>query len=143
MHVRTLGLDVGSRTIGTAVTDELGMCAHVLRTILRRGTAIDVQAVQALARQYQTEHVVVGVPYEQDGSLGRRGTRVMVFVDALVAGGLRVELLDEGFSTVEARETLLSADLSRARRKQVIDSVAAQVILQRWLDGQPHLDPAT
>ena len=136
--MRVLGLDVGSRTIGTAVTDELGMCAHVLKTIERKGTAHDVLSVQKLARQYETRQLVVGVPYELDGTLGKRGERVMVFVEALRQAGLQVELHDERFSTVEATSTLLDADLSRARRRQVIDSVAAQVILQRWLDAQPR-----
>lgn len=133
---RVLGLDVGSKTIGTAVTDELGVCAHVGKTLDRRGTKLDVVAVQQLARHYQTDRVVVGVPYEMDGSIGKRAARVMVFVEALLAAGLRVEKIDEGFSTVEATETLLAADLSRARRREIIDSMAAQVILQRWLDAQ-------
>lgn len=137
-NARTLGLDVGSRTIGTAVTDELALCAHVGKTIDRRGTKLDVQSVEKLAKQYQTQHIVVGVPYEMDGSVGKRAARVMVFVEALRQAGFVVDLLDEGFSTVEARETLLEADLSRSRRREIIDSMAAQVILQRWLNSRPR-----
>ena len=134
--VRVLGLDVGSRTIGVAVTDELGVAAHGVMTLQRRGTVKDVAQVLELVRRYQAERVVVGIPYEIDGSEGRRAVRVRVFYDALQAAGLAVEEWDERFSTVEAQEVLLRADLSRARRKEVIDQMAAQVILQGWLDAR-------
>lgn len=134
--VRVLGLDVGSRTIGIAVTDELGMAAHALRTLERRGTVRDVEQVRAVAREYETSKLVVGMPYEPDGSEGQRAKRVRVFLDALVAAGFACEICDESFSTVEAEEVLIEADLSRKKRKQVIDQLAAQVILQRWLDGR-------
>jgi putative holliday junction resolvase len=134
--VRVLGLDVGSKTIGVAVTDELGMAAHAVKTIERKGTVKDVETVLALAREYETQHVVVGMPYEPDGSEGQRCKRVRVFIDALVAAGLEVEHIDESFSTVEATETLLRADLSRKKRKKVIDRVAAQVILESWLNRE-------
>lgn len=134
MGPRVLGLDVGSRTIGTAVTDELRMCAHALKTLERRGTVADVAQVQKLAQAYSTRHVVVGVPYEIDGTVGKRASRVMVLVEALRQAGLEVDVVDEHSSTVEATDTLLEADLSRARRREVVDAMAAQVILQRWLD---------
>jgi putative Holliday junction resolvase len=129
-----LGLDVGSRTIGVAVTDELGMCAHALRTLDRKGTRADVAQVETIAKQYATRHLVVGMPYDLEGHEGRRAERVRVLVDALTAAGFRVELQDERYSTVEAERTLLDADLSRARRKQVVDALAAQVILGAWLE---------
>lgn len=136
--MRVLGLDVGSRTIGVAVTDDLGMMAHPVSTLDRRGTARDVAQVRALADKYETRRLVVGMPYELDGSEGHRASRVRVFTDALAAAGFEVEHFDERFSTVEATDVLLEADLSRARRKQVVDKLAAQVILQRWLDERPR-----
>jgi putative Holliday junction resolvase len=96
----------------------------------------DVADVKALAAYYETRHVVVGMPYELDGSEGPRAKRVRVLIDALLAAGLEVELCDERFTTVEAEEVLLEADLSRKKRKQVIDRLAAQRILQRWLDAR-------
>lgn len=135
--MRVLGLDVGSRTIGVAVTDDLGMMAHALSTLDRRGTAGDVAQVRAIAERYETRRIVVGMPYELDGTEGHRASRVRVFTDALAAAGFEVEHFDERLSTVEATDVLLEADLSRARRKQVVDKMAAQVILQRWLDEQP------
>jgi putative Holliday junction resolvase len=132
--VRVIGLDVGSKTIGVAVTDELGVAAHALRTLDRRGTKGDVQQVLQIAREYQTERVVVGLPYDPDGNEGQRAKRVRVFGDALAAAGLTIEYTDESFSTVEAHDVLLEADLSRQRRKKVVDRLAAQVILQGWLE---------
>jgi putative Holliday junction resolvase len=132
--VRVLGLDVGSKTIGVAVTDELGAAAHAVKTIERKGTVRDVETVRALAAEYGTERVVIGIPYEPDGTEGQRAVRVRVFLEALKAAGLAVEEWDESFSTVAAEEVLVRADLSRKKRKKVIDRLAAQVILQDWLD---------
>jgi putative holliday junction resolvase len=132
--VRVLGLDVGSKTIGVAVTDELGMAAHALEVLDRKGTKRDVEAVRAIASKYGVTQVIVGLPYEPDGSEGQRAKRVRVFIDALAASGLAVDTWDESFSTVEAQEVLLEADLSRGKRKKVIDRLAAQVILQGWLE---------
>jgi putative Holliday junction resolvase len=136
LAVRVLGLDVGSRTIGVAVSDELGVAAHGVTTLQRRGTAKDVVQVLELVRRYQAERIVVGMPYEIDGSAGNRAVRVRVFYDALAAAGLQVEEWDERYSTVEAEEVLLQANVSRAKRKEVIDMMAAQVILQGWIDAR-------
>jgi putative Holliday junction resolvase len=130
-----LGLDVGSRTIGVAVTDELGVCAHGVKTMERRGTIKDVAALTELARQLGVQRMVVGMPYDLDGKEGPRAKRVRVLVAALQAAGHDVALWDERYSTVEAERVLLEADLSRKRRKEVIDKLAAQVILQGWLDA--------
>ncbi len=129
-----LGLDVGSKTIGVAVTDELGVAAHAVKTLQRQGTVKDVATVRALVAEYAAEAVVVGMPYDPDGTEGQRAKRVRVFMDALAATGVRVEHWDESFSTVRAEEVLIRADLSRKKRKKVIDRLAAQVILQDWLD---------
>jgi putative Holliday junction resolvase len=133
---RVLGLDVGSRTIGVAVSDELGMAAHGVTTLQRRGTQKDVAQVLELVRRYQAERIVVGMPYDIDGNEGPRAIRVRVFFDALAGAGLAVDEWDERYSTVEATATLLEANVSRARRKEVIDQMAAQVILQGWLDAR-------
>lgn len=134
--MRILGLDVGSRTIGVAVSDELGVAAHGVTTLQRRGTKKDVNQVLELVRKYDAERVVVGMPYEMDGTDGPRATRVRVLFDALKAAGLAADEWDERYSTVEAEEVLLRANVSRARRKEVIDQMAAQVILQGWLDAR-------
>lgn len=134
--MRVLGLDVGSKTIGVAVSDELGLCAHALQTLSRRGTKADVATLVARAASYGTRRVVVGLPYDCEGNEGHRAARVRVLGDALAQAGLDVAYQDESYSTVAAEEVLLAADVSRARRKQVIDRLAAAVILQAWLDAQ-------
>lgn len=137
--VRVLGLDVGAKRIGVAITDELLVAAHPLVVLDRRGTAKDVAQVKALADKHGAARVVVGLPLEPSGEPGHRAARVRVLVEALRAAGLSVEECDEQFSTVEAEEILLEADLSRQKRKQVIDRAAAQVILGRWLDEHPNI----
>lgn len=132
--MRVLGLDVGSRTIGVAVSDELGVAAHGVTTLDRRGTVKDVGQVRALCDRYETDRIVVGMPYEIDGSEGKRASRVRVLFEALAAAGLHVEAWDERFTTRDAEEVLLRANVSREKRKQVIDMMAAQLILQGWLD---------
>lgn len=139
--MRILGLDVGSRRIGVAVTDDLGVAAHPLLVLERRGTARDVLQIAELCRRYETTRLVAGIPFEPDGTEGHRASRVRVLLDALVASGLSVEECDESFSTVEAEEVLLEADMSRKRRKQVIDRAAAAVILARWLAEQAARAP--
>jgi putative pre-16S rRNA nuclease len=134
--MRVLGLDVGSKTIGIALSDETGMLATPLETLARKGTAADTTAIAALANKHGAERVIVGMPYEMDGTLGPRAKRVQVLIDALSAAGLTVDTWDERFSTVAAERVLLEADLSRARRKEVVDKVAAAYILQGWLDSK-------
>lgn len=133
--MRVLGLDVGTKTIGVAVTDELGLCAHAVETLPRRGNRPDAARVAELCRRFGTQQVVVGLPYDCAGQEGKRAERVRVFGGVLAAAGLRVEYHDESYSTVEAESVLLSADLSRAGRRKVVDRLAAAVILQSWLDA--------
>jgi putative holliday junction resolvase len=137
--VRALGLDVGSKTIGVALSDELGLAAHGLAVIARHGTAPDVAAVAEQISRHAVGAVVVGIPFELSGREGPRARRVRVFFAALQAAcGATVEWheQDERFSTRFAERALLQADLSRAKRKRVIDQQAAAVILQGWLDAR-------
>lgn len=133
---RVIGIDLGSRRIGVAVSDELGLTAQPRATIERRGGVRDLDAIAAVVREYAAERVVLGLPVDPEGNEGKAAKSARVFAERLrVALGLPVDLVDESFSTVEAEEILLAADLSRAKRKKVIDRLAAAVILQRWIDG--------
>lgn len=135
--MRALGLDVGQKRIGVAISDEAGIAAHPLDVLARHGTVPDVATVCALARDRGVSAIVVGIPYELSGREGHRAKRVRVLFDALRAAlPPEVELheQDERFTTSEAERVLLQADLSRARRKEVIDQQAAALILQGWLD---------
>lgn len=137
--MRALGLDVGMRTIGVAVSDELGIAAHPEKVIARRGTALDVAAVIELLHAREAVAVVVGMPFELSGKIGPRARRVQVFIDALKAAlpaGVELHEQDERFTTALAERVLIEADVSRARRKDVIDKQAAAVILQGWLDAR-------
>jgi len=136
--MRALGLDVGTKTIGVAMSDALGIAAHPLVTLTRAGTEKDVAAIAALVREHQVEAIVVGLPLELSGNVGPRAKRVRVLVESLRRGlpGLEVVEWDERFSTVAVERVLIDADLSRRRRKEVIDKQAAAYILQGWLDGR-------
>jgi len=136
--VRSLGLDVGTKTIGIALSDALGMAAHPLLVLPRSGTVADVSAVDALVAEHEVEAVIVGLPLELSGKVGHRARRVKVLIDALSAHfGERIPVheWDERFSTVAVERVLIDADMSRAKRKKVVDKQAAAYILQGWLDG--------
>src|SRR5689334_4203395 len=121
--MRVLGLDVGSKTIGVAVSDELGMMAHARTTLARRGTRADAEAVAAAVTAESGERVVVGLPLTLEGDVGPRAKRVLVFVEALRARlAVPVETWDERFSTAAVERVLIESGMNRARRKEVIDS---------------------
>jgi len=136
--MRALGLDVGSKTIGVALTDEAEIAAHPHSVIARAGQAKDAASVAALVSKHDVTDIVIGMPYELTGKIGPRAKRVQVFVDALRAAVPTVALheQDERFTTAEAQRVLLDADLSRQKRKAVIDQQAAALILQGWLDAR-------
>jgi putative Holliday junction resolvase len=137
--MRAVGLDVGSKTIGIAVSDELGIAAHPRETLPRAGTDADVASLLAVISEVEATAVVVGIPYELSGREGLRARRVRVLVDALRAAlppAVELHEWDERFSTAEAERVLIAGDVSRARRREVIDRQAAAVILQGWLDGR-------
>lgn len=137
--MRVLGLDVGSKTIGVALTDEANIAAHPLTVLGRMGHSADAKAVQALVVEHAVTDVVVGMPFELSGKIGHRARRVGALVDVLrttLGEGIALHEQDERFTTAEAQRVLIDADVSRAKRKDVIDQQAATLILQTWLDGQ-------
>lgn len=141
--MRALGLDVGSKTIGVAVSDPDGVIATAHEVLARAGHVADAAAVAARAAERSIACVVVGLPLELSGREGRRARLVRQFVavlepvlDKLSAGDVAVQMWDERFSTAAAERVLLQADVSRAGRKAKIDALAAQFILQGWLDAR-------
>lgn len=136
-QVRIMGLDVGSRTIGVALSDETGKVATGLSTIKRQGTNPDVRALQEIIQAHQVAVVVFGLPLEMSGQVGHRARRVLVLLDALAeAWPGSIERWDERLSTVAANRALLEADMSRRKRRKVVDQVAATLILQSYLDSR-------
>jgi len=135
--MRIMGLDVGERTIGVAVSDELGLTAQGVAVIRRTSKEADAAALQRLIEQYGVAAIVVGLPVNMDGTLGPMGERCRAFARFLEKRlALPVHLWDERLTTVLAERTLLAADLSRRRRRQVVDKVAAAVMLQGYLDAK-------
>ncbi|MBE3589140.1 MAG: Holliday junction resolvase RuvX [Thermoanaerobacteraceae bacterium] len=135
--MRIMGLDVGDKTIGVAVSDPLGWTAQGVEVIRRSSGEEDLQRLLQLVNEYGVERVVVGLPWNMNGTLGERGQKVLRFA-RLIERRLHcpVETWDERLSTAGAERILLAADVSRAKRKKVIDKMAAVLILQSYLDAR-------
>jgi putative Holliday junction resolvase len=134
MPRRVVAVDLGTKRMGVAITDGLGLTAQPHATLARHGGRRDLDAIRAVVMEFDAERVVLGLPLDSEGRVGRAARAAQAFAERLRSIlTVPVEMIDESFTTVEAEEVLLAADLSRARRKQVVDRVAAAVILQRWL----------
>jgi len=136
---RVMALDVGTKTIGIAVTDPLRMFGQPVVTLARRGVKKDVAALERYVDEYDPDVIVVGLPLELDGSEERSARLARQVGDAVADATSRpVAYHDERFSSVEAERILLAHDYSRQRRKQVIDQAAAVVILESWMRENPE-----
>ena len=140
--MRILGLDVGDKTVGVAVSDPLGIIATGVTTIKRVGIRKDAGKVIDYIKEYECDTVVMGLPLNLDGSDSVQTEKVREFrtmlENKLKSSGplskVRIEWQDERYSTVEAEEVLIEADMKREDRKEIIDRQAAIVILQRYLN---------
>jgi putative Holliday junction resolvase len=133
-----MGLDVGDKTIGVSVSDEFGWTAQGIEVIRRNQEEPekDLKRLDELISQYSIEKIVVGLPKNMNGTIGPRGELCKEF--ALVIQertGVPIQMWDERLSTVAAERFLISADVKRKKRKQVIDKMAANIILQGFLDS--------
>ncbi len=137
MKKRTMALDVGTKRIGVAISDEIGMLAQGRGYIERTSDTKAVEEVRTAAEKDDVEKVVVGLPINMDGTLGERAHDSRRFAERVRdAIGIPVVLWDERLSTKEAEKVMISADISRKKRKMVIDKLAAQIILQGYLDAE-------
>ena len=133
--MRIMSLDVGSRTIGIACSDALLMTAQGIETIRRTSLEKDFTRLQELITEYEVHELVVGMPKNMNGTKGERAEKTEEFVDKMKEViDLPVTYWDERLSTVMAERQLIAADVSRKKRKSVIDKMAAVVILQGYLD---------
>jgi putative pre-16S rRNA nuclease len=133
--LRLLGLDVGDARIGVALSDETATLATGRPTITRVGPRKDVKAVAALVRNEDVAEVVVGLPRRLDGTLGPQAEKVLAFIEDLRRSvRVPVHAWDERFTSMEATRVLVEGGVSRRDRKQVVDKLAAVLILQSWLD---------
>lgn len=134
--MRMMGIDIGSKRIGVAISDELGYTAQGVEVIHRDKGRV-LERIKELAKAYRVERIVVGLPKNMNGTVGERGEEALRFGRKLEAAlSLPVVFWDERLTTVMAERTLISADIRRKKRKQVVDQLAATLILQNYLDSQ-------
>lgn len=133
--MRLLGLDYGDKTIGVAVSDEFGWTAQGVEVIRRKSKSTDMQRIQAIIAEYEIEEIIVGFPRNMDGTIGNRAELSQKYAESLKQEfDLPVHLWDERLTTAAAQRTLIAADMSRSKRKNVVDKIAASIILQGYLD---------
>ncbi|MGN0702287.1 MAG: Holliday junction resolvase RuvX [Lentihominibacter sp.] len=142
--MKKIGLDVGDKTIGVAVSDALNITAQGIMTIERIGIKKDTTAVIELIKEHMCDTVVMGLPLKLDGTDSPQTEKVRQFAAKLEnklraerMGDVKIVYQDERLTTVMAERVLIDADLSRAKRKKVIDKQAAVIILQSYLDSNP------
>lgn len=132
---RIMGLDVGDKTIGVAVSDPLGITAQGITTVRRKGIKTDIIELKKIIEEYQIQKVVMGLPKNMNNTLGPQGEKVIKFSEKFKEKfDLEIIFQDERLSTVSAERMLIGSDVRRDKRKQVIDKVAATYILQTYLD---------
>ncbi|MEK3721012.1 Holliday junction resolvase RuvX [Paenibacillus sp. FSL H8-0034] len=133
---RLMGLDYGDKTIGIALSDELGWTAQGLEVIRRTSSEKDMARLRELIAQYNVHGLVVGLPKNMNNTIGPRAELCIAFAESLrEIFGLPVHLWDERLTTASAQRVLIDADVSRKKRKQVIDKMAAALILQNYMDS--------
>lgn len=138
---RTMALDVGLKTVGVAISDPLGIIAQGVTTLRRTSLRADLEALDALIAEHDVDRLVVGWPLQPNGRPGAMARIVGRFADAAAdRTGLPVERWDERMTSRQAERALIEGGARRAKRRQVVDKVAATLILQSWLDAHPARD---
>ena len=134
---RILGLDVGARRIGVAVSDPLGITAQGLETLHRRNKKYDYSFLHRIIRDYDVKEIVVGLPLRMCGAVGVQAVKIQAFADDLRKHfKLPVHLWDERLTSAEANRLLRETDLSIEKRGQAVDRMAAVLILQGWMESR-------
>lgn len=137
--MRILGLDYGSKTVGVAMTDVLGMTVQPYKTIQRdRESKLrpTLSEIAEIVEQYQIEKIVMGLPLNMDDTEGDRASKTRDFAEKLkLRVAVPIEFTDERLTTMEAEEILDQSGIPRSEQKKVIDQVAAQLILEQYLRG--------
>lgn len=138
---RIMAIDYGQKRLGLAISDPLGIIAQGLGVIERKGKKKDIQSLKDLIEENGVGEVVLGLPRSLSGGEGTLQEEVENFGRRLEAGlGIKVAYQDERFTTAQAERVLIDADVSRKKRRGVIDKMAAQLILQNYLDVRPKED---
>lgn len=132
---RYIGLDVGDRTIGVAISDPFLLTAQSLMTIKRKSKIEDIEIINGIIKEKEVSKIIVGLPKNMNNTIGPQAKKVKTFVKGLRKHtDLDIEYVDERLTTVSATRVLIEQNVSRKKRKDVIDSVAATYILQTYLD---------
>jgi len=140
---RILALDFGEKRIGVAVSDALNIIAQSVGTIERKGIKNDLKKIQELVREYDASRLIVGLPLNMNGTKGKSADSAIGFVDEIKKEiQVEVEMMDERLTTAQGERILLEADVSRKNRKKNLDKIAAQLILQNYLDLHMHKETA-
>jgi len=133
--MRIMGIDYGEKRIGVAISDPLGITAQGLPTIERTNIQEDIQKILNIIREKEVGEIVVGLPKHMNNMLGEKAQAVLAFVDLIKKHvNIPVNTIDERLSTVRAHRAMLEGNLSRKKRKDRVDMIAAQLILQNYLD---------
>lgn len=134
--MRILGLDIGDKRIGISLSDELLWTAQSHMVLERRETISDIRKIKEIIDAYGVSEVVIGLPFNMDGSEGFKADVVRKFTETFkkYAGNIPVVHEDERLTTAQAHRSMLEGDLSRNKRKKRVDAIAAQLILQTYLD---------
>jgi putative Holliday junction resolvase len=137
--MKVLGLDIGEKRIGIAISDELGYTAQGMRILTRSNADDGIEAITEIIKETEASEVVVGLPKNMDGSLGEAAQKILSFVTKMEESiSVPVILWDERWTTAEAIRLLVDADVSRTKRRKVVDKLAAVLILQGYLDSLEH-----
>ncbi|MFH1784391.1 MAG: Holliday junction resolvase RuvX [bacterium] len=137
--MRIMALDLGTKTIGVAVSDPLGYTAQGIKTIRRSGKKEDLAQLADLIKSYEVQEIIIGFPKNMNGTVGFKAQEVNSFIDILKKEfNLDVRPWDERLSTKAGERMLIEGDVSRKKRKKVIDTVAACLILQNYLDRKQN-----
>ncbi|MBM3468210.1 MAG: Holliday junction resolvase RuvX [Alphaproteobacteria bacterium] len=141
---RLLGIDLGEKTIGVAISDSTWRVASPVSVIRRTNKNSDIASVLSLANQYHVVGIVIGLPVNMNGSMGPQAEKMREFARSLSElSQILVALWDERLSTVAVTRTLMDADMSRKRRNEVVDKLAATYILQGALDRLKNIEPSS
>ncbi len=133
---RILALDLGEKRIGVAVSDALNIIAQSVGTIERRGMKADLKKIQGMVLEYGADKLIVGLPLNMNGTEGKSAGLAIDFVNELKKEiSIEVEMMDERLTTAQGERIFLEADMSRKKRRKNLDKIAAQLILQSYLDS--------
>ncbi|MEG0773254.1 Holliday junction resolvase RuvX [Clostridium sp.] len=134
--MRVLGLDIGDRTIGVAISDPLGFTAQGITTIRRKKIEYDIEELLKICMEYNVDTIISGLPKNMNGTLGPQSEKVMEFCQVLKEHiDVPIKYWDERLTTVAAHKAMLESNMSRDKRKKVVDKIAATYILQGYLDS--------